>query len=561
MAVDLIVRGGTLVDGTGAPAFSGDLAVSAGRIAEIGRVEGPAERELDARGLVVAPGFVDLHTHYDAQLGWDPLCTPSPYHGTTTVVMGNCGYALAPVRPSDRDYVTGLFSCVEQISKDTLSAGLPWEWETQPEYLAWLERRGLGVNVAAQVGHSAIRRYVLGERAHEAEATAEEIDAMQRLIREGFDAGAVGFTTSRVAHQKGEHGEPIPSFAASEAELFALAGVLRALGRGIVGINPRTKAQDFVQEDREQLRRLARTTGRMVNWNEFNQRWEYPDQWRSLLDFKEGAQREGESVYAVMRCQRMDVGFNLRDTRFLDGSRRWRELVAAPIEEKRTRLRDPEARRILARDWRETAERFPPSFRRVGVAVAALPANASLSGRLLEDVAAERRTDPIELMLALALEEDFATEFAFCGVTNGDDEAVETMLRSPATLTGISDAGAHLHTFCGADYPTYFLSRWVREKQAFGLEEAVHSLTAAPAQLAGLSDRGVLLPGAAADLVLFDPERVAPEPLEVLHDLPGGGSRHSKRARAVECVMVNGEVLLEGGKPTGALPGRVLAPA
>ncbi len=559
MACDLLIKNTRIVDGTGRPAFDGALAVEGGRIIAVGDADGPARRVIDAQGLVVAPGFIDIHTHYDAQVTWDPLCTPSCYHGVTTVVMSNCGYGMAPVRPEDRDYTMGMFSCVEDVSKSTLVAGLPWEWETLPEYLDWLRGRGLGINVAVQVGHSAIRRYVVGPEAHQREATPAEVQEMAGLVRQGLQAGAVGFTTSRVAHQRGEFGEPIPSFVASEDELFALAGVLRELDRGFIGINPRTKILDFNQEDRDQLFRLARSTGRMVNWNEFNHRWEYPDQWRSLLDFMENAHRHGARIYAVMRCQKMNRYFNLRQTGIFDGSAAWRDFMALEHEAKEQRLEDRDGLRALAR---EIASAFPesrPRFQRIGVALAALDQNRPLEDRFLTDVAQERGVDPMELFLDIAREEKLETEFAFFGVMNGDDSAVEAMLRSPATITGISDAGAHLNTECGADYPTYVLGRWVRERGVVSLEEGVRALTSFPADLAGFRDRGVLRPGAAADLCLFDPETIGPERVEIWNDLPGGHSRKVKRARGVEAVVVNGQVLLERGEPTGALPGRVIS--
>ena len=344
---DLLIRNARIVDGTGGPSRYGAVAVSDGRITETGEGNGLARRVIDAEGLVVAPGFVDIHTHYDAQLAWDPLCTPSCYHGTTSIVMSNCGYGMAPVRAADRDYTMGTFSCVEGVSKETLINGLPWEWETLPEYLEWLEERGLGINVAAQVGHSAVRRWVLGPEAHEREATPDEIATMRAMVRDGMDAGAIGFTTSRVAHQKGEFGEPIPSFVAHEDEIFTLAGVLRDLGRGIIGINPRTKALGFVQEDKDQLYQLAARTGRPVNWNEFNQRDAYPGQWRALLNYMEHAQELGAMVYAVMRCQRMDMHFNLRDTHAFNRSELWRDFMARPTETKLRDLGDADFRRRL----------------------------------------------------------------------------------------------------------------------------------------------------------------------------------------------------------------------
>ena len=558
MAHDLLITNARIVDGTGSPARHGAVAISGERIVAVGDATGPAKQTIDAQGLVVAPGFIDLHTHYDAQVTWDPLCTPSCYHGTTTVVMGNCGYGMAPVRPQDRDYVMGTFSCVEGVSKETLISGIPWEWETLSEYYEWLGQRGLGTNVAPQVGHSAVRRYVMGPEAHEREATPDEVEALAALVRQGLEQGAVGFTISRVAHQKGEHGEPIPSFVAAEEEIFAMADVLREIDRGIIGINLRTKGLDFNQEDRDQLVRLARATGRVVNWNEFNQRWEYPDQWRSLLDFMEAAQREGAQVYAVMRCQRNDCQFNLRATHLFDGSPAWQELMAQPDPEKLRRLGDSESRAALAQQAEPGLKGSRMRFERLGVARAASERNRGLDDRLLSDIARERDTRPVELLLDIALEEELGTEFGFLGVTNGDESAVEAMLRSPATIIGISDAGAHLHSGCGADYPTYFLGKWVREKETFSLEKAVWSLTAQPARLAGLASRGVLRPGAAADLCIFDSDTVAPMPMEVWHDLPSGESRDVKRAQGIEWVIVNGQVLLSHGEPTDALPGRLL---
>ena len=568
MAYDLLIKNARIVDGTGAPSVHGAIGITDGRIVSVGAADGQANRVIDADGLVVAPGFVDIHTHYDAQVTWDALCTPSCFHGVTSVVMGNCGYAMSPVRPEDRDYVMGTFSCVEGVSKATLVNGMPWEWETQAEYLAWLERRGLGINVAPLVGHSAVRRYVLGAAAHERAATSEEVEAMARLVRQGMVDGAVGFSTSRVAHQKGEFGEPIPSFVAEESEIFRLADVLRELDRGIIGINPRTKALDFVQEDKDQLFRLAKATGRMLSWNEFNHRWDKPQQWSELLEYMENAQRHGAQVYAVMRCQRMDLHFNLREgSRAFDALPAWKDLLAQGHEEKLNRLRNENARAALAAELgpamkpqapAQGGSMFGPRLQQTAVAVAATDAYKDIQGRLLVDVAQERGMDPAVLLLDIARDEQLATELVFQGVTNGDDAAVERMLKSPATITGISDGGAHLHSMTGTDYPTYFLARWVRERGAFTLEEGVKMLTSVPAGLVGLADRGRIAPGMAADLCIFDPDRVRPLDLEIWHDLPGGEVRHVKRAEGMEWVIVNGEPLLHKGEASSAMPGRVL---
>ncbi len=555
---DLLIRNALIVDGTGSAPRHGSVAVSHGCITGVGQVTGPSRQTIEADGLVVSPGFVDIHTHYDAQLAWDPLCTPSCFHGTTSIVMSNCGYAMAPVRPEDRDYTMGTFSCVEGVSKQTLVNGLPWEWETFPEYLAWLENRGLGINVAAQVGHSSVRRYVMGAEAHEREATVDEVAAMRKLVRKGMDAGGIGFTTSRVAHQKGEFGEPIPSFVAHEEEIFALASVLKDLGRGIIGINPRTKSLDFVQEDKDQLFNLASRTGRPVNWNEFNQRDGYPGQWRELLDYMENAQQLGAMVYAVMRCQRMDLHFNLRETNAFKSSPIWRQFMLLSEQGKLRDLEKEEVRRKLLSEMRPRFAQGGAGFDRLALAVAATDRYKAHQGRLMMDIARETGADAGELFFQIARDEALATEFAFHGVTNGDDAAVEMMIKSPGTVVGISDAGAHLHTMTGVDFPTYFLGRWVREKGAMSLEEGVKALTSTPAKLAGLGGIGVIEAGASADLCIFDPDVVGPKPVEIWDDLPGGESRHVKRANGVRDVIVNGVPLLHDGVSTEELPGKVL---
>lgn len=557
MAYDLLIKNARVVDGSGGPSEYGSIGIIGDRIVSLFGDEGLAKETIDAQGLVVAPGFIDVHTHYDAQLAWDPLCTPSSYHGVTSVLMSNCGYSMAPVRPEDRDYTMGMFSAVEGVSKHTLINGLPWEWESTGDYLRWLTARGLGVNVAAQVGHSAVRRAVMGVDSIEREATAQEISEMAKLVREGMEAGAIGLSTSRVAHQRGEFGEPIPSYVASESEVFALADILRQMGRGVIGINPRTKALDFVQEDRDQLYELGRRTGRPVNWNEFGFRADKPTQWKSLLEFMENAQRLGSKVYAVMRCQKSDVPFTLRDTHVFDQSDVWKEFMGLPDDGKLARLNDPLVRETLATEMNPNVAYGRIKLDRVGVSRAALDRNRAMEGRSLVEVARERGTGFADVFLDLALDENLGTEFGVLG--NTDEEAVETMLRSPATITGLSDAGAHLHDRCGVDYPSYFLRRWVREKGTFSLEEAIPHLTSVPAGVLGLNGRGVIKPGVAADLCVFDPETIGSVPVDVVYDLPGGESRLVKKAVGMEKVIVNGQVVLDGGEPTGLLPGQVLS--
>ena len=554
MGYDLIIKGGLIVDGSGSPAYGGDVAIQDRRIAAVGQVDGSARRTIDANGLVVSPGFVDVHTHYDAQLAWDPQATPSSYHGVTTVVMGNCGYTLAPCKPSDRDYLTGLFSSTEQVPKGTLLAGVPFEWESYGDYLGWLQRRGLGVNVVSQIGHSAVRRFVMGEAALERTATEAEVASMVELVEEAFEAGAMGFSTSQVPHQVGEMGEHIPAYFASDQEVEALAAVIKRRGRGMVCINPRTKAMGFDEKDQAFLVKLSQVAGAMVSWNDFTQREGEGERWREVLEYMEREIQRGNPVRAVARCQPTDLRFSLRTqfVRFvkLDA---WREFFPLSDDGKLQALAEPSFRQRLVGSLDGHS-----SFHLAGVVQGATPATQGLAGRLLTEIASERGVKPAEAMLDIALEDRLGTQFALFAVMGGDQDAVERILKSPATVVGISDGGAHLQTFSTSDYTTYFLKHWVRERGTFTLEEGVRALTSRPARLFGITDRGLLEPGQAADVVIFDRDSVGPLPVETLHDLPGEGSRLVKQAQGVPWVLVNGEPLVEKGPVTGATPGRVL---
>ncbi len=560
MTYDLLLRNARIVDGTGGPASAGSIGVRDGRIVDVGNVDGTARRVIECDGLVVCPGFVDLHTHYDAQVTWDAWCTPSCYHGVTTAVMGNCGYGLAPVRREDRDYAMGLFAGVEGVSKQTLLAGVPWDWETLPEYRAWLGRRGLGINVALQVGHSIVRRYAMGPEAQEQGVSQEQLDSMKRLVEEALDLGAVGFTTSRVSHHRGEFGEPIPSYMAGDDEVLTLAGVLGRTKQGMLGINPRTKAHGFVQEDRDFLVRLAKTTGGMVNWSEFTYRKDYPGQHRELLDYMEQAQRSGARVYGIARCQRLDYHFDLRSaSQFTEGGPLG-PFIGNAVEETLGLLSAADAAPRIIESMAGSAHPFVKQFPLIGIAKAALDRNAWMEGRPFQDVARETGRHPVELLLEVAVGERLQTQFAVFGMSNDDEGPVAEILKSPATIIGISDAGAHLHTHCGVDYPTHLLGHWVRERGLFPLEEAVRRLTSVPASLAGLADRGVIRQGAAADLCLFDSDAIGPEREEAWHDIPGGGSRQVKLAKGISAVIVNGEAVVQDGSLTEAMPGRVVGP-
>jgi N-acyl-D-aspartate/D-glutamate deacylase len=550
MAYDLVVKDARIVDGTGKPAYSGDVAIQDGVVAAIGEVSDRATRTIDAGGQVVAPGFIDAHTHYDAQLLWDPTANPSTAHGITTILTGNCGYTLAPVRSDDQDYLMGLFAAAEEIPKQALQRFAPFGWETFPEYLGWLPGR-LGVNVLSQVGHSAVRRFVMGEAALERAATEDEIAQMVGICEAAMDAGAAGISSSQAPHQRGELGEHIPSFFADRAETRALAEAVRRKGKRLLSINPATKRDGLSDEDRALLVELAEISGAVVSWNDFGMGTPNGD---SVLEFMEAELQRGRKIFAVARCQRPETRFTLKKlSAIFANSESWVELSRMDPRDKITALGDSEWRARLGAFW-ETA-RFMVN---TSVEKAASPATAPLEGRLLVDIANERGVSPADVMFDVARDDKLETFFRISGPVDVDESRLERILQSPATLVGISDGGAHLQTFAGGDYTSYFLAHWVREKGAFTLEEGVAALTSRVAHFLGVTDRGTLEPGKAADVVIFDPDTVEPLTLQTLDDIPGGGTRMTKAARGIPWVLVNGNPVIEDGVATTAVPGAVL---
>jgi N-acyl-D-aspartate/D-glutamate deacylase len=552
MTYDVVVKDARIVDGTGKPAYVGDVAVTDGRIVAVGDVGGQAARTIDAGGQVVAPGFIDAHTHYDAQLMWDPSANPSSSHGVTTVLMGNCGYTLAPVRAADQEYLMGVFSAAEEVPKAALQRFAPFGWETFPDYLNALRRSPLGVNVVSQIGHSALRRYVMGEAALDRAATEEEIATMVRVAEEAMDAGAAGISTSQAPHQVGELGEHIPSYFATDAEIDALAAAVRRKGKRLMSVNPRSKREGLSKEDKAMMVRLAEVSGAIVSWNDFGVLT--PD-WETSLEFMEAEVERGQPIYAVARCQRPETRFTLKKlSAIFAAAEPWLEFSRLDIPEKLAALGDPSWRARMGAFWDSAA-----FMKLASVEKGATPATAALDGRLLDDIAAERGISAPEVMFDIALEDKLQTFFRISAPVTQDESKLERILKSPATLVGISDAGAHLQTFAGGDYTSYFLQHWVREKGSFTLEEGVAALTSRVADFLGLTDRGTLEPGKVADLVIFDPDTVEPLPLQTLDDIPGGGTRMTKGARSISWVIVGGEPIIENGAPTGATPGQVLA--
>lgn len=551
MTYDLLIKGGTIVDGTGKPRFAGNVAIKDGRIAGVGDIDGDAARVIDAGGHIVAPGFIDCHTHYDAQMFWDPTIDPATWHGITTMVVGNCGFTLAPVRPDDTNYALGLFSATEEVPLDVLEENLPLEWESFPQYLDRVENVPCSVNTMTLFGHAAVRRYVMGEESLGRAATQAEIDEMVRLAEEAMKAGAWGVSTSFSPHHIDGSGGHVPSFFATDDETEALAVAVGRCGRTSFALNPRSKREGISDEDKALMSRLAKASGITISWNDFGAG---APNWLGTIEFMEEEIRQGRDVRVVARCQPGETRFTAgMISPLYSGDADWREFCAMDSAAQVAAISQPEWRERLGRYWRKV-----PYVVNIITEKVNNPALNEYLGKYLTDIASERGVDPVELMFDIFQQDGMGTIFLLRGRPKTDESDFERILKSPSTLIGVSDGGAHLQTFAGADFPTYFLKHWVREKQTFTLEEGVAALTSEVAAFMGLKDRGVLEPGKAADVVIFDADKVQPELLETA-TFPGGKAiRLAKRARAVPYVIVNGTPIIAEGARTGAVPGQLL---
>ncbi len=556
MDYDLLIRGGTIVDGSGAPAFRGDVAVAGGKIAAVGRVDGSATQTLEADGRAVTPGFVDVHTHYDAQVFWDRMLTISPWHGVTTVVMGNCGFGIAPTRASERSLIVRSLEKVEGMSREALEAGLgeDWGFETFPEFLGAIERRGTAINTAAMVGHTPIRFYVMGEAATERAATADEIDRMAALVAQAMEAGAVGFATSRAPTHVVYEGRQAPSRAAELGEIEALARAMRPLGRGVVqaAFGPGFFLEQFAS--------LARASGRPITWTALLTGLRGPGWHREVLERSRSLQAEGLAVYPQVTPRPLNFEFDWKEPFLFEGMPEFRAVSAADAEGKKRLYADPDFRRtIRERIGGQGSARFAERWARTHVSYA--PNAPELEERLVSEIAEERGVDPLDLVLDLGLASNLEARFRMA-VLNTDESEVAECLVDSSTMLGLSDAGAHASQLCDACYSTDLLAKWVRTKGLLSLEAAVRLLCSRPAEIFGFTDRGRIAQGLAADLVVFDPATVGASPLRRVHDLPAGADRLVADATGVDAVVVNGTVLRAAGRdavdPEGPLPGRVL---
>ena len=563
MGFALVVKGGTVVDGTGLPAVRTDVGIKNGKVVARGNLSAGGARVIDAEGKIVAPGFVDIHTHYDAQILWDPLLTCSRWHGTTSVVMGNCGFTLAPCRPQDREFITRIFAGVEGMSLHSLSEGIDWDWQSYPEYLDRISERQLGINVASMVGHTAIRRFVMGEDASTREADDDELQQMRGIVREAMAAGAFGFTTSLSATHYDLDGSPVPSRLASHGEVLELASALNEFGVGGIEIITQSgvMARDgFTEADRELLTELSLRSGRPVNFNEINQNAARPGVWQQQIACMEQAWKAGAQVYGVARCQRLDHMFNLKDAVAFRQWPAWFKVLPEPNDKKLSLLVDPTVRSALREDAEADHSRDLPTAR--PLSIMSFPKSktgkyAQYEGMRVVDIGRQIGKHPVDIIIDWSLDEDLEAEFVFSGVLNDDEDEVAQIIRNPLTLVGISDAGAHTDRLSGSYFSTYLLTHWVRDTGFLSLDEAIRSLTLIPASLYSLWDRGQIREGLPADLVVFDLDKLNWLPTERLNDFPGAESRLANRAEGYEHLIVNGRVVMEDGSETGERPGQV----
>ncbi len=557
MNYDIVVRGGTVFDGTGSPGQRADVGIVGDTVAAVGTISERGRREVDAEGRYVAPGFIDGHTHLDAQLFWDPLATPSSMHGVTTSIMGNCGFTLAPVVPGAEDLAIRSIERAEDISRDDLAAGVPWGWRTYSDYLAAVAAAPKVMNMAGYIGHSALRTFVMGERAYLELAGPDDLAAMTRELTAAMQAGAIGFSSSRVAQHMTVDDGPVASYVGNWDEVAALVGVLGSLGAGVFQMvsnlaDPEAQAV---------VRRLALETQRPIHtpcvYLDSN-----PDGWRGSLAFLDsiweaGGQAIGQSH---VRALANVVGFRV-DLPF-DMLSEWKKVRSLPLAEQRAALENDDVRAALVHQAlhgpyattgvaAEVTARLP-DYERLSVLLSATGANPTVA-----ELARQRDTSPVDVMIDLSLDRDFEQYFTQ-PFANQNEDAVEAILRHPHTVVAQSDTGAHVSQIMDSSIPTYLLAHWVRERQVITWEDAIRRLTSEPAATWGLPGRGRLCEGSAADVVVFDPDTIAPQLPHAESDLPAGGTRLIQGADGVEAVLVNGAITALQGQPTEERSGRLI---
>jgi N-acyl-D-amino-acid deacylase len=564
--LDYVIKGGTIVDGTGSPRARLDVGIEKGRIVELGRVESPAAETIDADGLIVAPGFIDGHTHMDAQVNWDRQGTCSCWHGVTSVIMGNCGFALAPCPAAEREWFARCLTAVEDIPLEAMLAGIDWQWETFPEYLATVERLPKALNYGAYIGHSALRMYVMGKRALTEPATEDDVARMANAVQEAVRAGAMGFSSSRAGTHVTPDDTPVASRIAEWSEIDALVGAMAELDAGIFQIGPDVSSGPGQRAFLARLRQVALQSGRPVMFGTIATRQgEAPNSYRYQLDYLDQSVAAGARMFGQTTTKSINAIFALKSYLPFDVLPEWRALRALPLEEQKRRMADPAVRARLIAD--EAGMKPRDNVFQGGGAATTDPRKPDYANLFamkdvawedptVESLARERGKHPVEVMLDLMLANE--DQVFVQPLVNEERDDVLDMLRHPWTLTTFSDSGAHVCQEMGSSLQTHMLSYWVRAKQAFTLEQAVRKLSFDNAAAWELNDRGLVRTGFAADLVLFDERTVRPGMPVVESDLPGGARRLVQKAEGIAATIVNGTVAFENGVATGECGGRLL---
>ncbi len=563
MSFDTIIKNGTVVDGSGLPARVADIGIRDGMITDIGRLTSGAKKTIDADGLVVMPGIVDAHTHYDPQLTFEPFATSSCFHGVTSVVAGNCGYSIAPVRKTDHEWVTKLFAKVEGMTPSVLSEGLPWDWESFPSLLEALDTR-IGINAAIYVGHSALRRFVMGEACSERKATADEIATMQNMVREAMRAGAAGFTSSHAPTHVDHTGRPVPSRHADFEEVLALAAAAGEGGAGSIGFLARSAVQGYDADDRARVVKLAHASGLPVVVQGMSYRPGGKELWDSQTGFLAEARKQGAAVFSMLRTQPFMRPFNWkRGTSLFDGVFHWRDLNDLAPEARLAAMKDPAKRAELRwgldnpnKDPEKGSTLPPPAM--TALFVDRSKSNPGAEGKTVAQLATERNVHAADIICELTTADGGDTQFLWNSESPAWIETNGEAQRNPHMLIGTGDGGAHADRDDGAEWSTYFIRSWLLDRGHMSLEEGVRRITHLPAMVVGIPLRGLLARGYHADVMMFDPTRIKLGKKQLVADMPGGEDRWQVKPEGIVRVMVNGEVIIENNALTGARSGRVL---
>ncbi|MGH8011589.1 MAG: N-acyl-D-amino-acid deacylase family protein [Candidatus Binataceae bacterium] len=553
MAYDLLIKNGTLVDGTGTPRIRADIAVAGDTIAEIGKISEGAKRVIDASDLIVSPGFVDPHTHYDAQICWDPLISCTSWHGVTSVVMGNCGVGIAPCKPNDREIAAWDLTNVEAIPFDSLNKGVTWDWVTFPEFLDAADRRGTAINLGFLAPLTPFRTYVLGKESMERAASAEETQKIAALLSEAMAAGAMGFSTTTLPQHIGFQGTPLGCRMASKDELKSYANVLKQHRKGAIEVALTRKIGRVSESEYELLDMLLTESGRNVTWLAMTTTPKNPERANETLDHLEPLIKRG-GVPQVL-CKPFVAQLDLRNPFTFADMETWNHVFNKSAEEQKRIYADPAFRDAFRKELTKP-HLFTGKWHRVEILEVTNPALKPYERKTVGEVAEERRADPLDTFLDLALEDDLNIQYT---MAQYHEEGIAKLINDPRTMIGLSDGGAHVDMLCDAGYATYLLGNWVRQREVMTLEHAVKRITSEPADFFGIRQRGRLKTGWKADITVFDYNTVnSAKRAKMRHDLPGGGRRLVMPAEGIEYTVVNGALLYEHGKHSGALPGTVL---